>query len=275
MTSHPIKEVNFKRYNYNFCHHIYINEGALLSTSIMRGIEIEALLKKLKIHVVNEDSPCGVRRNKGRYCPSYGPIRQTSKHWQRKSWYENIQQQKTGQRMHIGCNFQIEELSMDIMFDTFYISIFQRKVSKRLQGLKVVKKKHPKLFSLKHWIWGWVGLGKSEVVLGEEIPQENSVSLDGVEWWKYNIKYISLQMQNVKEKLGKKKTNKFWQWFTCAATRLVVFMAELQYSEPVGTRVLWLGWRKLELDQLGRQKLWVICRDNSITWKWASVPPPQ
>ena len=44
--------------------------------------------------------------------------------------------------MHIGCNFQIEELSMDIMFDTFYISIFQRKVLKRLQGMKIVTKKN-------------------------------------------------------------------------------------------------------------------------------------
>ena len=50
--------------------------------------------------------------------------------------------------MHIGCNFQIEELSMDIMFDTFYISIFQRKVLKRLQGLKIVKKNTQNYFPL-------------------------------------------------------------------------------------------------------------------------------
>ena len=39
-------------------------------------------------------------------------------------------------------------------------------------------------------IWGWSGLGKSEVVLGEEIPQENLVSLDNVEWWKYKYTFL-------------------------------------------------------------------------------------
>ena len=52
-------------------------------------------------------------------------------------------------------------------------------------------------------IWGWSGLGKSEVVLGEEIPQENLVSLDNVEWWKYKytfleiLKHITIKKTNI------------------------------------------------------------------------------
>ena len=147
---------------------------------------------------------CAVRRNKGRYCPSYGLIRQTSKHWQRKSWSQIIQQKNTGHCMHnahctsppIGWNFYKENLAWILCLIP---SIFQFVIAsfENVSWVWKVLQNPPKILFPKTLN---MRLEKWEVVLGEKIPEGNSVSLHSVEWWKYNIKCISLQIQNAKKR---------------------------------------------------------------------------